>query len=353
MAESYPELQCVDGGISAELREQIRTMVDAKYLVDGLSRDRAGRRLLGPLYDSSGLRHGAELFRRVFPFADIDHDGAAFSGLVPTAQTIGASERWTTRALSDQERETSLVFLRARERASPAAENHAEYFWIRPLGLFLAHEGKNRVGFFRDMQVDWIPAWVIPCKYIAADRLSIYRISKERQSPTYWAVLDEEWLEPLEHPDWALPVLKAYGVQVRRDWPAEFPSLKLTAAALGDRSCGSISHRLPALNLPLVREKNEYESEEVTCSLLDIKGIKVPWRSLLWAGAVSMAAIIAFDALPPAWLKLRIAAAVVAGAGCAVMLLPSLRILRLPRRLVDPYAAQRKFAGKGLPPSRW
>ena len=172
MAEADAGLQRVDDGISTELREQVRTMVDAKYLVDELARDRAGRRLLGPFYDSRGPRNGAEVFRGVFPFADIDHDGEAFSGLVPTTQTIGASERWTTQALSEEERQTSLVFLRAPERASPAATERAEYFWIRQLGLFLAHEGKNRVGFFRDMQVDWIPAWIIPCRYIAADRLS-------------------------------------------------------------------------------------------------------------------------------------------------------------------------------------
>ena len=353
MAAASAERQPVDDGISLELREQIRTMVDAKYLVDELARKRAGRRLVGRFYDSDGPRNGAELFRDIFPFADIDHDGEAFSGLVPTAQTIGASERWTTRSLSEEERTQYLVFLQAPERASPDAIQRAEYFWIQPLGLFLAHEGKNRVGFFRDMRVDWIPAWVMPCRYIAADRLSIYRISTDRHGPSYWAVLDDEWLQPLEHPDWALPVLQAYGVPVRRNWPAEFPSIKLTAAALGTRACRPISHRLPALNLSLVRKKDEYESEEVICSLLDIKGMTVPWRSLLWAGAVSMAAIIAFAILPPAWLQLRIAAAVVAGAGSTVMLLPTLRILKLPRRLVDPYAAQRKFAGKGSVPSRW
>lgn len=353
MNETCAELQRVDDGVSDELREQIRTMVDAKYLVDALARDKAGRRLVEWLYDSDGPRNGAELFRDLFPFAQINHDGEPFSALVPTAQAIGASWRWTTRSLSEEKRARYLTFLLAPERASAGARERAEHFWIKPLGLFLAHEGKNRVGFFRDMRVDWIPARVFPCRYVAADRLSIYRIGNDGEHPSYWAVLDGKWLEPMQHPSWALPVLRAYGVQVHQKWPAEFPSIQLTAAALNKRPADSISRRRAALNLPLVREKDDYQRQEIACSLLDVGAGKLSWRYVLWAGALTVAAFAVLAALPPVWSKLRIVAALGAGAGTATMLLPSLRVLRLPRRFLDPYAAQRKFAGQGSAPERW
>jgi hypothetical protein len=94
-------LMRIDDGISDRLREEICTLVAAKYLVDELARDPVGRRLTRAFHDGGyGPRHGTELFRTVLPFADIEFEGEDVCALVPTAQTIGAGWNWTTSSLS-------------------------------------------------------------------------------------------------------------------------------------------------------------------------------------------------------------------------------------------------------------
>jgi len=336
-------LERIDDGIGETLRGEIRTLVDAKYLVDALARERTGRRLTGAFHDGSmGPREGSEIFRAVLPFAEIEHDGEEFSALVPTAQTIGASWKWHTDSVKEHDREDLLAFLQSPERAMPRARERAEYIWIKPLGLFLAHEGKNRVGFLRDMNVDWIPARVSPCSYVAPERLTLYKVGP-RDRTSWWAVLDGTWLEPLAHPVWALPVLRAYGVPETLDWPAAFPSIELTTAALRERRPDPAFSTLPALNLPLVFEKSAYQDQIISCSLFDIEKMSIPRNFGIGVVVCSFAAVVLIGMLPSSWETLRIVAGIVAGAGIGAMLTCMLRIWRLPRRLVNPFAVYRKF----------
>ncbi len=336
-------LERIDDGIGETLRGEIRTLVDAKYLVDALAHERAGRRLTGAFHDGSrGPRDGSEIFRAVLPFAGIEQDGEDFSALVPSAQTIGASWRWHTESVKVHEREDLLAFLQSPERAMPRGRERAEYFWIKPLGLFLAHEGKNRVGFLRDMNVDWIPARVFPCGYVAPERLTLYEVGP-RERTSWWAVLDGTWLEPVARPTWTLPVLRAYGVRETSDWPAAFPSIELTTAALRERSPDPALSALPVLNLPLVLEKDAYQNEVISCSLLDIDEMPVPRNFGIGMAVCSIAAVVLIGAVPSTWDNLRIVAGMVAGVGIGAMLAFMLRILKLPRRLVDPFAVHRNF----------
>ncbi|OUL68099.1 hypothetical protein [Paraburkholderia hospita] len=56
-------LERIDDGIGETLRGEIRTLVDAKYLVDALAHERAGQRLTGAFHDGSQhtARHPAGL----------------------------------------------------------------------------------------------------------------------------------------------------------------------------------------------------------------------------------------------------------------------------------------------------
>ncbi|MEW6343046.1 MAG: hypothetical protein AB1704_20485 [Pseudomonadota bacterium] len=336
-------LERIDDGIGQTLRGEIRTLVDAKYLVDALAHKRVGRRLTGAFHDGSrGPKEGSEIFCAILPFADIERDGEEFSALVPTAQTIGASWKWQTDSVKEHDREDLLALLQSPERAMPRAWERAEYFWIKPLGLFLAHEGKNRVGFLRDMNVDWIPARVFPCNYVAPELLTLYKVGL-RERTCWWAVLDGTWLEPLAHPGWALPVLRAYGVHETSDWPAAFPSIELTTAALRERRPDPAFSTLPALNLPLVLEKSAYQNEVISCSLFDIDEMPVPRNFGIGMVVCSFAAVVLIGTLPSTWETLRIVAGMVAGAGIGAMLTCMLRIWKLPRRLVNPFAVYRKF----------
>ena len=340
-----PSLERIDDGISIELRDEIRTLVDAKYLVDKLARETtAGSRLTTAFHDGGyGPRYGTEFFRTVLPFSQMDSRGESFSALVPTAQTIGASWRWTTRSVPEDERLSLLARLQDSSCAASDSADGAYFVWIKPLGLFLAHEGKNRVGFFRDMRAAWIPAHVSPCDYPAPERLTVYEV-KHANDTLHWAVLDGKSLEPLAHPEWSLPILRAYGVKHCSQWPTDFPSIELTAAALSSRIVNPISSRPRPLDLCLVLEKEAFENEEVTCALVDIKSFKPPWLFLLAAAIVGFDATLLLAALPPEWGNVRIATGIVMGVGCGVMLPFVLNIFRLPRRIVDPFAVYSKFS---------
>ncbi len=201
MSATTTSLEAVVDNISSKLRDEIKLLVDAKYEVDELAcRSAAGRRLIEPFHDGAyGPRIGASFFRTVFPFSNLEPCGDSFSALAPVSQRIGASWRWTTSSVPENERPALLARLQDPARATAEGYDRAEFIWIKPLGLFLAHEGKNRVGFFRDMGAQWIPAHVAPYDYPAADRLAIYAAMHAHQT-MYWVVLDGQLLEPINHP---------------------------------------------------------------------------------------------------------------------------------------------------------
>ncbi|WP_176015966.1 hypothetical protein [Burkholderia sp. BCC0398] len=141
-----------------------------------------------------------------------------------------------------------------------------------------------------------------------------------------------------------LSILRAYGVAEHHRWPHEFPAVDVVTAALTERLVNPVSSRPAPLDLELVREKEEYESEEIPCSILDIDALSAPWFFLKVMFGVSIIAIMLICIMPADWSNLRIAAGVVAGLGFGGLLTPGVKLLRAPRRLVDPYASLRKFS---------
>ncbi|MEM5373141.1 hypothetical protein V4C53_45270 [Paraburkholderia azotifigens] len=343
----YSDLQAVPVGITPQLRDEIQQLVEAKYDVDELARHGgAGRHLTTPFHDGGyGPKDGLGFFRAVLPFSDLENDGDAFSALVPVSQTIGASWRWSTGSVPETERPALLARLQDPARAEEADRERAEFFWIKPLGLFLAHEEKNRVGFFRDMDAQWIPARVMPCDYPVAKRLAIYRVKHQHQT-MYWAVLGNRLLEPMNHPDWALPVLRAYGVREHHQWPHDFPPVDVTAAALTARLVNPVSSRPAPLDLQLVLEREAYEAEDIPCAMMDIDPVKIPSRFFGAMAGLAIVGILLINGIPDDWPNVRIVAGMVAGAGMFGTLMPLLKIFRLPRRLIDPYASLRKFSSR-------
>lgn len=351
-ATPYSKLEPVGADISPKLREEIQQLVDAKYEVDELARHgTAGRRLTTPFHDGGyGPRNGTSFFQTVLPFSNFELCGEAFSALVPVSQTIGASWRWTTRSVPEAERLALLARLQDPARGTPEDRDRAEFMWIKPLGLFLAHEGKNRVGFFRDMDAQWIPAHVAPYDYPAADRLAIYAVNHARQS-AYWLVLDDKMLEPINHPDWALPVLRAYGVREHHQWPHHFPMVDVTTAAIAARLVNPVSGRPAPLDLELIREKEAYESEKINCSYLDLLDIQSERENAVQVlsifacfACIGILGILLTSILPADWPNMHVAAGIIMGVGFFGPPLMHFKFIRLPRRLVDPHAGRRKFA---------
>jgi hypothetical protein len=340
-----PGLERIDDGVSNELREAIRTLVDAKYLVDELACTATGRRLVTSFHDGTTPRHGPEFFKTVLPFAQRHALEEGIGALVPTRQTIGASWRWSPDSVPENQRPELLAFLQDPARATKDACEHATFDWIKSLGLFVAHEGKNRVAFFREMHADWIPARVTPCSYPAANRLAIYQVD-HNDTRRYWIVLDDTYVEPIAHPSWALPVLRAYGA-TEHEWPRDYPSVEVVSNALAARKPDEISRRLGPLDLNRVAEVNAFETEEVDTRLCDIECIKLPWRWLVLAGAINFISIILISVIPESWPNTRILMGVIAGTSIGSMGVFVLPVIRLSRRLADPLAVHREFGEYG------
>ncbi len=97
------------------------------------------------------------------------------------------------------------------------------YTCIPELGLFLPDEGKNRVNFCRHHNINAIPARVYIHNYPKADRIKLY-VKEETAGRDVLAVLDNRYVQKVDHYAFALPVLQAYGVIVSRKWPSDLPS---------------------------------------------------------------------------------------------------------------------------------
>lgn len=336
-------LDRIDDGVTEALRNEIRALVDAKYLVDDLARSTAGRRLTTAFHDGGyGPRHGSELFRSVLPFSGLNCIGETFAAWVPTAQTIGASWKWRTPFVPERERDplvTKLLDL----ACAVHRRDHADIMWIQPLGLFLAHEGKNRIGFFRDMRVEWFPAQVTPYDYPARDRLAIYKV-KIGDHATYWAVLDGEKLEPIHHPEWALPVLLAYGVPVSSEWPSHFPTIAVMAAAIREHGIDQPTNgHVEPVDLQLIARRNRFLDEEVVCSVFDFESAKVRSRFLALMALLFVMAVAVLAALPACWDNARIVTAMLAALPLGMGLALTFPLLKVRRSLVDPFAGYREF----------
>jgi hypothetical protein len=239
-------------GISDKLRKAICDYVAAKHLIDEISGRLGSQIVAGELAnDSCGPVCGMDFFIKTFPFLSTNSDikkGKEFTALVPTKQVVGASYRWTPETVIDKEE-----LLKHLQTLHLRTEKHieiAEYFWIKPLGLFLTHEGKNRVAFFRAMRCDHIPALVITCDYPAADRLALFQVTLHGRNK-WLIVLDNRFVELLEHKRWSLPVLKHYGVAVSDVWPSDYPPV---ASVLED-CCTAIKSQSDTQSVDLQAKK--------------------------------------------------------------------------------------------------
>jgi hypothetical protein len=159
--------------------------------------------------------------------------------------------------MSEGEQGDIVAFLQHPDRAVWGNREYAAYTWVKPLGLFLAGEGKNRVSLFQRLGVEWIPACVSTEGYPSPERIVMYTI-KEGTLAQCWAVLDGRWAENVACPAWILPVLRAYGVKVTSQWPREFPALRevLRTQMEVERD---VFGRKPRIDLGAVKAREDWE----------------------------------------------------------------------------------------------
>lgn len=293
MQSTCNELERIDISLSDGLRSTAESFVQCKYELDRIIYGYNAPCLQSELTTGAFPLEGTSFFRKVFPFTSSWGEGGAYLALVPTSLTLGCSWRWRGQHLSEHERHNYLSLF-----TSPSADSvshHTAYLWVRPLGLVLPSEGKNRVDFLREENVAWFPASVTECDYPEPKRIVVYTVNVHGQNQ-YWAVLDGRWVERVVHKDWAFPVLRAYGVSVEQCWPSNFPAVNDVAAGFDRRDFHSKSwDDNTSVDLDKIVKENTSNNTLVACSYMELRGV-VRLRSLSivcwWLGILFVSMLI-------------------------------------------------------------
>jgi hypothetical protein len=317
------DFQRLDISMPDELHRSILTLVQSKYVLDKVVRSSGARYLCSELNgdDHYGPLEGPDFFRQVFPFVPTFGGMAdSFAALVPTNQTVGCSWRWRGEDLSEDRRKE--YFERFTNPPPKSLRTHTGYLWIRPLGLLLPVEGKNRVDFLREEKVEWFPAWATECDYPAPSRLVVYSVKVYGQSEC-WAVLDGRWVERMPHPNWSKPVLRAYGVAVEQRWPHDFPSVQNVVAGFERPDKHPKFMNDDVVDLDGIASDYATKNALVACSFMELHGV-VRLRSLsivwYWLGALTLS-LLAATYLLRSW-DWSMIFSMSAGAGMGACLLP-------------------------------
>lgn len=211
--------------LSALQIKAAREFTDLKFDIDMKARDcpkNIPDDLHGPMRGGEyGPYFGMCFFNSIMPFMPRDSEThTPETLLIPVTQTLGCSWRWWPdryQSKEDEEKIKSHIF-------SEYGISSTSYTCIPELGLFLPHEGKNRVNFCRHHKIDNIPARVYTHHYPKAERIAIYVVDIAGGKDV-WAVLDGRYIQKVSHYAFAWPLLRAYGVPNQHQWPAELPSL--------------------------------------------------------------------------------------------------------------------------------
>lgn len=273
--------------VSEGLSEAIKYLVRQKYCLDRFMVNNRYICTNVDLYAGGyGPLEGYDFFSKVFPFVFKWKSIKQWSSMqVPTDMTIGCSWRWRTEHLEGSVEKWIDRF----------KFDRAKFGWIKPLGLVIPHEGKNRVDYHREKNVEYITADISEYSYPEPSRLFLCEISINGRTE-YWIILDSRWVERIRHADWILPVLQAYGVRFI-SWPESFPEIQSVDKAF-DNPTGHpefLSGKI--IDIQSVQEKNFREEELTNCSLLDIEGVQIDRKYLTkWfaggvAGVTALAAI--------------------------------------------------------------
>lgn len=313
------------------LRQAVAALVRAKAKVDRLARGGLEDREMATRCGLPAGEDGTSFFKDVFPFCGRwDPLGASDLRNVPIELTMGHSWRWHPEHVAQEKRAS----LRERFLSCTDGTERAVVCWIVPLGLFLAHEGKNRIEFLRSEGATHYPALTTPYDYPAPDRLALIQVPGPH-GDEWWAVLNQDSIEPLRCPEWSLPILTAYGVSTTKGWPEDYPPYAAVRQELDDRSRRNFRPlgETP-VSLKALQAKEEKAAEEVSTSLMDLPGVRLRrgWKRAL---AALVATVVV--AIPVAQPQLRELSVLSAGLGAALMLAVFIfgEILTVPRRQLD------------------
>jgi hypothetical protein len=245
---------------------------------------------------------------------------------------LGESWRWREPTASPQSVTALADYLLQEERSMPGDRDQAVVFEIAPLGIWFAHEGKNRVHFLRSSGAIEMPAMVTAVDYPAAERLALYRLTILGREEL-WCVLDARQARRLVLPQITHALLTAYGVAPASTWPQDLPSPHMFTDALQqqERHLGNGQD----IDLDLLRKRiaeNASKEEFTELSLLDALAaglFRTRWRWIAFACAICLGTYVLSLALPQPWNgQVRLLATGVIGGFIASLMLPWMRSRR-------------------------
>lgn len=296
------DLQKIPLTATAPVVEAARRLVRIKEALDDLCASQnttwAVNQLCPGLFNAAmSATDGNSFVSAIVPF--VGAAGPETPGLLDLGILIGESWRWKECFTSSPTAGELETYLTETERACRGNQDASLTTLIEPLGLAVAHEGKNRVRFLRDRGVEYIPSAVAYADYPAPERLRIFHLRQQAEDAV-WCVLDRRWLRPLALPQLTHLILDPYGVSTSRTWPADLPSLDLVRDAVArsgrgpGRSCEPID-----LNAIADRQRLDLEREEwIPTSLLSLEVYRPRWQLVTAACAAMSGGFIGVRYLP-------------------------------------------------------
>ncbi len=309
------------------VRQAVTALVRAKARVDRLARGGLEDRELAARCGLPAGEDGTSFFKDVFPFPGCWKPlGASDLRNVPLELTMGHSWRWYPEHVAQEERLPLLErFLSCKD-----GTERAVVCWVVPLGLFLAHEGKNRIEFLREEGATYYPALATPYDYPSPDRLALIQVPGPH-GDEWWSVLDQDSIEPLRYPEWSLPILTAYGVSTTKGWPEDYPPYATVRQEVDEHSRRNFRPlREAPVSLKALQAEEVKTAEEVSTSLVDLPGVrlKIGWKRAM--AALVATVLVAVLVIQPPLHEISILSAGLGGALTIVVFLFG-EILAVPR----------------------
>ena len=313
----------------------------AKDALDAALKSPASTVLVPPeLRNSASSAIDVSAFTRaVVPFLDLTHSLHSRRSRVPLDRLLGESWRWRAPSSSSRSVTALADYLLEDDRSLPGDRDQAIVFEIAPLGLWFAHEGKNRVHFLRSGGATEMPAMVTTVDYPVAERLALYHLMISGREEL-WCVLDGRRARRLLLPQLTHALLTAYGVAPASRWPQDLPSPHTVAEVLQERMPRlEIGEDVDLEQLRSRILKNNAEEAFTDLNLFEILAagpLKVRWRWIASACAICLCGLALSLILPQPWdgrVRLLISGGI--GGFTACLLFPWLRIRRKHLRNED------------------
>jgi hypothetical protein len=288
------QLPRIVSDVDSSLLDKIRTIVAARRDADN-GEGSAAASILAMTIHGRHKHHGTMnpfcFGRAILPFLSGYSDAQSpIQALIPIAQTVGESHRWSPQNGAIEARNGNVnefvAFLLHPDRASGDSNSRAMVLWIRPLGLFLSHEGKNRVAFLAAHGEEWMPAEVTPCGYPPADTLELYEV-EECGETVVVCVKENRYAVMVRNPAWTLPILRAYGVKEAREL------IRADEVLAGIRQLESNRNRMrtthnTGFDMSTLLTPEEKEHAYAPQSLATHEGLSISYRSIVWPLAVTV-----------------------------------------------------------------